>query len=78
MESKRKKKLKHFLTEFRVKRITIPCLIEYTRESFFHKVMNVGLRVLHAPDELIYLRLPFFNLLWSIKFIYHRHKKAIF
>ena len=40
--------------------------------------MNIGLRALNLPYELVYLRLPFSHLFWSIKFLYQRHKRAIF
>ena len=53
------------------------CLREYTRESFFHKVLNIGLRTLKEPHELTYLRLPFSHMFWSIRALYHRYKKAI-
>jgi hypothetical protein len=57
---------------------SISCLTEYTRESFFHKLMNIGLRIFTTPNELSYLRLPFSHIFWSIRTLYHRHKKAIF
>ena len=34
---------------FKVKRRAGSCFIEYTKESFFHKVLNIGLRVLKNP-----------------------------
>ena len=67
-----------FLQQFRTKLQVKSCLEEYTSESFFHRILNTGLRALKRPYELVYLRLPFSHLFWSIKRIYHRHKKAIF
>ena len=76
-DSSQKRTMSYFLDQFKVKRY-ISCIEEYTRESFFHKVMNVGLRTFKTPHELGYLRLPFSHIFWSIKMLYHRHKRAIF
>ena len=67
-----------FLEQFRTKLRVKSCLEEYTSESFFHRILNIGLRALKHPYELAYLRLPFSHLFWSIKHIYHRHKRGIF
>ena len=71
-------KIACFLEQFRTKLWVKSCLKEYTSESFFHRILNTGLRALKRPSELVYLRLPFSHLFWSIKRIYHRHKRAIF
>jgi hypothetical protein len=71
-------KIACFLEQFRTKLQVKSCLKEYTSESFFHRLLNIGLRALKRPFELAYLRLPFSHLFWSIKRIYHRHKRAIF
>ena len=70
--------MSYFLDQFKVRRNINTCLTEYTRESFFHRVLNIGLRSFRTPDELMYLRLPFSHLFWSIKSLYHRHKRALF
>ena len=69
--------MNYFLGKFKVKRSVPDCLEEYTRESFFHKILNIGLRVLKKPHELTYLRLPFSHIFWSIKTLYQRYKKAL-
>ena len=74
----KKKRLAYFMKNFKVKRSPFSCLREYTRESFFHKVLNVGLRILKESHELVYLRFPFSHIFWSIKALYQRHKRAIF
>ena len=66
--------MSHFMKNFKVKRDIRNCLEEYTRESFFHRIVNTGLRILKHPYELTYLRLPFSHLFWSIKSLYRRHK----
>ena len=71
-------KMGFFLRQFRVRRDAAACFTEYTRESFFHRILNRGLRALKEPYELVYLRLPFSHLFWSIKLFYQRHKRAIF
>ena len=71
-------KIACFLKQFRTKLWAKSCLEEYTSESFFHRILNTGLRALKRPSELAYLRLPFSHLFWSIKRIYHRHKRSIF
>ena len=73
----KKKTMGYFMRKFKVKRSVPDCLEEYSRESFFHKVLNIGLRILKQPHELTYLRLPFSHIFWSIKTLYQRHKKAI-
>ena len=66
------------MDQLKVKRRMRKCFEEYTRESFFHKILNTGLRVFEHPYELAYLRLPFSHLFWSIRSIYSHHKKFIF
>ena len=68
----------YFLHQCKVKRYPTCCLEEYTRESFFHKVLNIGLRILKEPHELTYLRFGFSHVFWSIKLLYQRQKKSIF
>ena len=38
-----------FLERFRVKRDISSCLKEYTKENFFHKIVNSGLRLFRNP-----------------------------
>jgi hypothetical protein len=76
-EPEEQNKIACFLEQFRTKLRVKSCLKEYTSESFFHRLLNIGLRALKRPSELAYLRLPFSHLFWSIKCIYHRHKRAI-
>jgi hypothetical protein len=73
-----KGEMSQFMSIFKVKRDLESYLREYTKDSFFHKIINIGLRILWNPYELIYLRLPFYHIFWSIRFLYHRHKRAIF
>ena len=77
-QNSKKKRMKYFLGEFKVKRFPESCFRAYTRESFFHIVLNIGLRILKEPHELTYLRFPFSHMFWSIRALYRRHKRAIF
>ena len=70
--------MSEFMDSFKVKRSFDSCLREYTKETFFHRIINIGLRMLSTPYELAYLRLPFSHIFWSIRCLYRRHKKAIF
>ena len=76
-KQKPEEQVAYFLEQFRTKLRVKSCLKEYTSESFFHRLLNTGLRALKRPSELTYLRLPFSHLFWSIKRIYHRHKRAM-
>jgi hypothetical protein len=67
-----------FLSNFKTKRRLISCLREYTKETFFYKILNLGIRLFQNPQELVYCRLPFSHIFWSIKYVYHKHKKVIF
>ena len=74
----KKGEMSEFMDSFKVKRSFDSCLREYTKETFFHRIINIGLRMLWTPYELVYLRLPFSQIFWSIRSLYHRHKTAIF
>ena len=47
-ESK-KESMRTFLNWFKVKKDLKTCLKKYTEETWFHTIMNIGLRVLHEP-----------------------------
>ena len=66
------KSLHYFIKNYKVVRNTKNCLKWYTKDSFFYKVLNKGLRILSSPTELCYLRLPFSDIFNSIKEIYRK------
>ena len=49
-KKKDEKKMAHFLSQFKVKRNIKSCFAEYTRDSFFHKILNTGIRVFRNPE----------------------------
>ena len=59
--------MKCFIKEYPLLRSPKACLNWYTKESFFNKVVNQGLRILTDPKEVNFLRLPFSDLFFSIK-----------
>ena len=61
-------------------RITFRTVGEYTKNSFFHMLLNKGVRAFskRGLDELAYTRLPFNDVYLSLKELYHQQYLNIF
>ena len=69
LKDKEKEEEEHFFERYKTQFDASAYLFEYTRQSFFYKTLNRGLKALSdgGIEEMGYLRRPFSDIFYSIR-----------